>query len=76
MKGECNKCENEYVLKEKQCIHYLDINNCLKEENSKCSKCSFWHRPNEIGTHCDSHIELWLIVIGSLFVLLIVTSVN
>jgi len=43
---------NNYILNNGQCIHYLDIPNCKSEENNNCSKCSFWHKPNDNGTYC------------------------
>ena len=66
--GDCNKCENDYILNDKQCIHYSKIPNCKSEENNKCSKCSFWYKPNSNGTYCKLHV-VWLILLIILIII-------
>ena len=71
-KDECTTCEDDYVLLSDKCIHYKNITNCKSAKDSKCNKCTFWHKPNEEGTECRSHAEWWIILIGVVLVITII----
>ena len=73
--GECSRCEEDYILKGSKCIYYKDIDHCTKEEDNKCTKCSFWHEPDDKGTGCDSHVVWWFIVIIALLIFIILLIV-
>ena len=70
---QCNLCYNDYVLnKEGKCIYYKNIKHCTKEENSTCSKCSFWYEVNQNGYECDKHAVWWVILLIILIILTII----
>ena len=69
----CTSCKDEYVLINDKCTYYNNIKNCKSTNNSKCSKCSFWHKPNETGTECETHVVWWLILIIIIFIIIIIT---
>ena len=61
------------------CNKYTLTDKCKKAKDSKCSKCSFWHKPSPNGSQCDSHVEVWfmvLIVLFGVIILLAVTTVH
>ena len=68
----CYTCIEDYVLKDNKCNYYKNITDCKKAKESKCSKCTFWHKPNDDGTVCNKHIEWWIMLI---LIILIITII-
>jgi len=63
------------IIRKDKCISYKSISHCKKASNSKCIKCSIWHRPNEKGDECKSHVEWWIILIGVILLVFIIICV-
>ncbi|GAB1223370.1 hypothetical protein ENUP19_0144G0013 [Entamoeba nuttalli] len=70
--GVCKSCENENVLINDKCISRLNVSHCTEVSNSQCTKCSFWHRPDSNKIACNSHVELWLIIICVIVFLIVI----
>ncbi|ELP87074.1 protein serine/threonine kinase, putative [Entamoeba invadens IP1] len=62
-KHMCTSCNTNKVLIDSKCVDISLITNCKEVGHSKCTKCSFWYRPNEYGIRCNSHVVWWVIVI-------------
>ncbi|GAB1228268.1 hypothetical protein ENUP19_0389G0001 [Entamoeba nuttalli] len=71
-KNECNKCEDEFVLKNNECIYYSNINKCKEAKNNKCQKCSFWYGTNEEGSECHKEVVWWVIMIIIIIIVIII----
>ncbi|GAB1228111.1 hypothetical protein ENUP19_0374G0022 [Entamoeba nuttalli] len=71
-KNECNSCKDEFVLKNKECIYYLNINKCKEAKNNKCQKCSFWYGTNEEGSECHKEVVWWMIMIIIIIIVIII----
>ncbi|ELP86900.1 protein serine/threonine kinase, putative [Entamoeba invadens IP1] len=73
--GICTSCVEDYVLIDSKCYSKSSIENCVEVTNSKCTKCTFWHTPNYSNTSCHTKVVWWVILIGVIFVLIILTIV-
>ncbi|GAB1223499.1 hypothetical protein ENUP19_0149G0037 [Entamoeba nuttalli] len=71
-KNECNSCDDEFVLKNNECIYYLNINKCKEANNNKCQKCSFWYGTNEEGSECHKEVVWWVIMIIIIIIVIII----
>ncbi|GAB1227632.1 hypothetical protein ENUP19_0347G0012 [Entamoeba nuttalli] len=70
--NECNSCKDEFVLKNKECIYYLNIDKCKEAKNNKCWKCSFWYGTNEEGSECHKEVVWWMIMIIIIIIVIII----
>ncbi|ELP89040.1 protein serine/threonine kinase, putative [Entamoeba invadens IP1] len=73
--SRCTSCRSQYVLSSHLCVYFSNISGCLKAEDSKCARCSFWHKPSVNGVYCQKSAVWWVIVLFILFLLVIVTIV-
>ena len=48
----CQSCLEEYVLKENKCVHYKQIQHCLKASNSVCLECEKEYSLNTNKNEC------------------------
>ncbi|ELP89251.1 protein serine/threonine kinase, putative [Entamoeba invadens IP1] len=68
----CYSCLSNYVLESGECVDYRKIENCVSADDSKCSKCAFWHTPTSTGRSCQFTIPWWCILLLVIFILLVV----
>ena len=48
------------------------VEHCAEAHDSQCVKCSFWHKPGDDHTHCETHAAWWVIFMIVMFVLFLV----
>ena len=65
----CGACVADYVLSSGACLHFKNVAHCTAADNSKCTKCSFWHKPSADGLSCQTHAVWWVILVAVLVVL-------
>ena len=70
-KENCLTCHSDKVFKNGQCIGLSMIQKCEEIKGSKCTKCSFWHKPSSDGTLCEKHAEIWVIILIIICILII-----
>ena len=73
--GVCQMCEDENVLVNNECVHFSMIRKCTKSSGSKCTECSFWYKPNESKTMCDTAPVWWVILLIVLFGIAVIVAV-
>ena len=74
--NSCTTCNDDHVNVDNICIKYTLIDKCKKAKDSKCFKYSFWHKPSPNGSQCNSHVEVWLVVLIVLFGVIILLAVT
>ncbi|ELP90348.1 protein kinase domain containing protein, partial [Entamoeba invadens IP1] len=70
--GKCTSCKNDFILNESsECVSKSQVDNCVEVSNSKCTKCTFWHVPDNTKTKCITQAVWWVILLCVLFVIFI-----
>ncbi|ELP85451.1 protein serine/threonine kinase, putative, partial [Entamoeba invadens IP1] len=71
----CTSCDPLDVYNDKThtCLLMSNVSECLKVEDSKCTKCSFWYSVDESGTLCATHAVWWVILLVVLLTLVVVS---
>ncbi|ELP92368.1 protein serine/threonine kinase, putative [Entamoeba invadens IP1] len=70
--GKCTSCKNDFILNESsECVSKSQVDNCIKVSDSKCTKCTFWHVPDNTKTKCIAQVVWWVILLCVLFVIVI-----
>ncbi|ELP89376.1 protein kinase domain containing protein, partial [Entamoeba invadens IP1] len=57
------------------CLDISYVLQCIEISNSKCSKCTFWHSPNDNGTFCDKKAVWWVLLIVVVFAIIVMAVV-
>ncbi|ELP85473.1 protein serine/threonine kinase, putative [Entamoeba invadens IP1] len=70
--GVCTSCTDNFVLLSDVCTSIDKISDCIEIAQSKCSKCTFWHIPNNSGTSCQTQAVWWVIFVCVFFVLIVI----
>ena len=73
--GECFACEDAHVLHGDACLHYSDVANCQEAHGSRCTRCSFWHRPTPAGDACTTRAVWWVVLLIILLIALVCLAV-
>ncbi|ELP83904.1 protein serine/threonine kinase, putative [Entamoeba invadens IP1] len=78
--NSCEKCkEKDYVLLNKKCVHYTEIEHCLSASHSKCTTCDRNKKISDDGVTCLDSVNYGVIVgvpITIIIVLIIVITVG
>ncbi|ELP87955.1 protein serine/threonine kinase, putative [Entamoeba invadens IP1] len=70
--GKCTSCKNDFILNESsECVSKSQVDKCVEVSNSKCTKCTFWHVPDNTKTKCITQAVWWVILLCVLFVIFI-----
>ena len=72
--NQCQTCQEEYVLKEQQCIHYKQIEHCKSASNSVCNDCEVGYELNDNKNECHLRIG-WIIGLPLFAAVIIVISI-
>ena len=67
----CADCVKDHILKNGACIHFTNITHCTAADGSKCTECTFWHKPAADGLSCKTHAVWWVVLLLVVVCLLI-----
>ncbi|ELP90193.1 protein serine/threonine kinase, putative [Entamoeba invadens IP1] len=70
--GVCTSCTDNFILLSDVCTSIDKISDCIEIAQSKCSKCTFWHIPNNSGTSCQTQAVWWVIFVCVFFVVIVI----
>ena len=75
---QCLSCVDDHVLISDGCVPHASVGHCTEAADSKCTKCSFWHRPTSDGTACERHAVWWVVLLCVVLVagLVVIIAVN
>ena len=71
----CSQCYEGYVLKEKKCVPFNQIDQCVQSADSKCVQCSLLYKPSADGSLCEQRTILLVIIIFVIVVIVIICMV-
>ncbi|ELP84873.1 protein serine/threonine kinase, putative [Entamoeba invadens IP1] len=71
----CTSCKDGYIIENNECVNYQIVDKCVEARDSKCTKCTFWHRPVSYGQYCEAHVVWWVVLLIILFFILLVFSI-
>ncbi|ELP84423.1 hypothetical protein EIN_339940, partial [Entamoeba invadens IP1] len=73
---KCSSCvKNKVLFESGLCLDISYVLQCIEISNSKCSKCTFWHSPNDNGTFCDKKAVWWVLLIVVVFAIIVMAVV-
>ncbi|ELP94035.1 protein kinase domain containing protein, partial [Entamoeba invadens IP1] len=71
----CISCNDDHVYSSGSCLKLSQITDCVVVKGSKCTKCSFWKKPDTSGVYCKSSVVWWVIFLVVIFVLFMIITV-
>ena len=60
---ECTGCASGRVIGG-ECVDLSDVADCAVTADSRCTTCTFWHRPTRDGTACEEYAVRWVVLIA------------
>ena len=55
-------------------VHFTKATHCTAADESRCTRCAFWHAPTASGDACATHAVWWVILIAVLAALGVVAA--